>query len=73
MIPFSNGSEYRAWRSWNCDVCKKDYDGSKLHNLLCPTEEAVAYAYVANGEISDKAYKFIGLDKGLHCPHREGK
>ena len=73
MIPFSNGSEYRAWRSKNCDVCKKDYDSSKLHNLLCSAEESVAYAYVSDGEINEPTAKFIGIKEGWDCPHREPK
>ena len=76
MIPFSNGSEYRAWRSKNCDVCKKDYDwGSAdfhvVENPSCSAETELTLGSGPSGEISDKAYKFIGLDKGWDCPHRE--
>ncbi len=77
MIPFSNGSEYRAWRDKNCSVCKKKYDytnpDGSPYNPECFAEEEIARACVSSGEINEPTYRFIGLDKGWDCPHREPK
>ena len=75
MKPFSNGSEYRVWRARNCDVCKKDYDwggkpGSGI-NGKCFAEEKLAMAYLSDGEINEPTAKFIGINDGWYCPHRE--
>ena len=76
--PFSNGTEYQDWKTWNCDRCIKNFDWKGFYdgtvtswkNPKCKAEELLGSAYIGDGTISERTYKFIGLDKGWDCPHR---
>lgn len=63
FAPFSNGSEYRAWRSRNCDTCAKDYvEGNQ--DSLCPMEEAISLASITDGKIPRDMAARVGFLEG---------
>lgn len=62
VSPFSNGSEWRHWRSQNCDQCRKDFDEEK-GRTYCDIEMALALACVDDGTIPADIAKRSGLDQ----------
>lgn len=68
--PFSNGSEYRYWRSNNCDKCTKDVvvtpEGAYI--TRCDIEGALSMGAII-GTIPKELHNRMGT--GLRCKEFE--
>lgn len=60
VIPFTNGSDFMYWRSFNCDICKKGKIRTANKEECCPMEYELSLACVGDGTIPIKDAKRIG-------------
>jgi len=57
--PFSNGIEFEAWTSANCDSCALRYDEA-TRRFRCDIEDALTVAYVGDGHIDRALFDRMG-------------
>jgi hypothetical protein len=70
--PFSNGTEFMIWRERNCDRCKKDMEiiaGEYISH--CDIEDALSFASVTDGMISNEIAERMGNPMDFKCPEIE--
>ena len=64
IMPFSNGTEFMAWRDVNCETCVKDCpkdDSGNFLDPLCDIETALALASVTDGMVCEDIAKRANL------------
>ncbi len=54
---FSNITEFASWRSLNCDICGKDWNGKPEDNDECDIEEELAWALIDDGKVEEGLLK----------------